>query len=210
MKKFNINHFLNFTESGDVLPLTIEQLLDNDVRNFYKPYYEAGKLEEYRSCCGYIYYLGNPDSPVMQEGLSEEDAVARAKHDYDLPADFKPSIAMERVLHKYRKSEMTILFEEAISLQRTCRTAIIVMDKYRDLLSKKVAKMDTLTDAEALLAVGAIVTMVQQIRKEATEFPKLIDALRDAKESIFNDSDDAQLRGGVSMLDSMDANFAVK
>jgi hypothetical protein len=146
----------------------------------------------------------------MQEGLSEEAAIARAKSDYDLPQDFKPSVAMERVLYKYRKSELTILFEEAISLQRTCRTAIIVMDKYRDLLSKKVAKMENLTDADALLAVGAIVTMVQQIRKEATEFPKLIDALREAKESIFNDSDDSQLRGGVSMLDSMDANFAVK
>jgi hypothetical protein len=84
------------------------------------------------------------------------------------------------------------------------------MDRYRDLLSKKVGQMTNLTDKESLEAVGAIVTMVQQIRKEAVEFPKLIDALQAAKEAIFNDTDDSTLRGGVSMLESMDAKNAPK
>jgi archaellum component FlaC len=52
--------------------------------------------------------------------------------------------------------------------------------------------------------------MMQQISKEVDEFPKRVEKLKAAKEAVFSDMEDTQLRGGVTMSESMNRNFAVK
>jgi hypothetical protein len=211
MKKFNLHHVLNFDSSGQVAPLTTEQLLDKDVRAFFVDYNNRNDLETYRKICGVIYYMGDPNSPPVQEGLNDDACLRRALHDFELPKDWLPTPLITNIIEKYRNSEYTILYTSAISLQRAVRTSITVADKYNELLTQKLMDINTnVSNKDSLEATSAIVGMLQQIRKEIVEFPTLVDKLKAAQEAIVNESEDITLRGGAVMSDSMNAKFAVK
>jgi|LQAB01.1.fsa_nt_gi hypothetical protein len=211
MKKFNLHHILNFDSSGQIAPLTTEQLLDKDVRAFFVDYNNRNDLETYKKICGAIYYMGDPNSPPVQEGLSEDACLKRAIHDFELPKDWIPTPLISNIIEKYRNSEYTILYTSAISLQRAVRTSITVADKYNELLTQKLIDIQTnVTNKDSLEATSAIVGMLQQIRKEIVEFPTLVDKLKAAQEAIINEAEDVTLRGGGIMSDSMNAKFAVK
>jgi hypothetical protein len=209
-KRFNINHLLSFDEAGNVKPLTTEQLLDADVREFYNKYYVDNKLESYARECGYIYYLADPNSPPRQEGLSDKECIARAKHEFHLPAMYQPSPLVQRIMERYRESEMTILNEAAVSLEQSVHSCILISNKYREILQAKMEQLDSSGTPETITMITAIVGIVQQINKEIKDFPKLVDTLKAAKEAIFAEAEDMELRGGILMTESMNANSAVK
>jgi hypothetical protein len=133
-KRFNVHHLISFDEAGNAKPLTAEQLLDNDVRAFYQAYYRAEDTSVYIKMCGVIYYLGDPNSPPMQEGLDERECLKRAIYDYELPPTYTPDAVMDKLIAKFRKSEFTILNEAALSLERSVHISMLVSDKYRELL----------------------------------------------------------------------------
>jgi hypothetical protein len=209
-KRFNINHLLSFDEAGNVKPLTTEQLLDNDVREFYQSYYLNDKLDQYRRECGLIFYMGDPNSPPMQEGLSDKECFERAKQEFKLPSMYKIPEHVQKLIDRYRKSEMTILHEAALSLEKSVHVCMVISDKYREVLQNKLHALSNSGDIETIAVIGQVAGLIQQLNKEVKDFPKLVEILKSAKEAIFADMEDTQLRGGVIMTESMNANQAVK
>ncbi|KAA6357423.1 MAG: hypothetical protein EZS28_047050, partial [Streblomastix strix] len=203
---------LHAANSGNVAPLTSEQLLDKDVRALYQDCAARNVLNtEYLSICCVIYYMGDPNSPPMQEGLNEDECLRRAKQNYELPDSWVPTPIITNIIAKFRDSEFTILNTAAISLQRAVNTSMTVADKYNDLLTRKLVSIQTNVDSkDSLEATSAIVSMLQQIRKEVVEFPSLVDKLKAAREAVLNEAEDVTLRGGGSMSESMNARFAIK
>lgn len=211
MKKFNLHHILNFDSNGNVADLTTEQLLDKDVRALFMDHKANNDMEGYKNICGVIYYMGDPNSPPSQEGLNEDDCLKRAIHDFELPPEWMPTPLISNIIAKFRKSEYTILHTAALSLQRAVNTSITIADKYNELLTRKLTSIQTNTDnKDSLDVTTVIVSMLQQIRKEITEFPNLVEKLKAAQEAIVNEAEDVTLRGGGAMSESMNAKFAVK
>lgn len=211
MKKFNLHHLLNFDSIGNVAPLTTEQLLDKDVRALYEDHVARKDMDTYTKICGVIYYMGDPNSPPAQEGLNEDETLRRAIHDFELPKTWLPTPLISNIIFKYHESEYTILYTSAMSLRRAVRTSIIVADKYNELLTLKLSEIQTnVSNKDSLDATVSIVNMLQQIRKEIVEFPKLVEQLKAAEEAIFNDANDVTLRGGGIMSESMNAKLATR
>ena len=76
--KIEIEKLISVDDTGMPKAPSITQLFDKDIRELYTRDETLDK-SVYIKEVGVIYYLGNPNSPVRQQGLSDEEAQARAE-----------------------------------------------------------------------------------------------------------------------------------
>ena len=71
--KLTIEKLITVDESGMPKAPSVRQLLDKDVLALYSRDNTPDK-RRYLGDCGVIYYLGDPKSPVRQQGLSDSES----------------------------------------------------------------------------------------------------------------------------------------
>ena len=101
-----IDKLLTIDDTGMPKAPTLRQLQDKDVLLLWQR--DASKdKHKYIAEVGVIYYLGDPNSPATQQGLSYEESLKMAIENYDLPKDYKPDSLVKKLIDKYYVRNIT-------------------------------------------------------------------------------------------------------
>lgn len=198
MSKLNIKNLLTFDIYGNVEPISIEQMLDKDVFELYSRDYSKDK-EKYKKECGVIYYLGDPASPVRQNGLSEKEALAEAIENFNLPKDYVPDELVSRLISRYNINAITpagVAIENIKkSLHRISHASIKIGEAIDKLMTGAIEPAD----------IATFIELSNKIGKISTELPNYVSALKVAQDNLRNESEELEARGGEIIQYSMDA-----
>ena len=198
MNTLNIKNLLTFDIYGNVEPITIEQILDKDVLELYSRDLSQDK-SKYKQECGVIYYLGDPNSPVRQNGLSEREALAEAIENFNLPKDYVPDPLVARLISRYNINAITpagVAIENIRkSLHRISHAAIKIGETIDKLMEEAIEPTD----------IATFIDLSNKLGKFSTELPDYVAALRVAQDNLRNESEELEARGGETIQYSMDA-----
>lgn len=198
MNSLHIKNLLTFDIYGNVEPITIEQILDKDVLELYSRDLSPDK-SKYKKECGVIYYLGDPNSPVRQNGLSEREALAEAIENFNLPKDYVPDPLVARLISRYNINAITpagVAIENIRkSLHRISHAAIKIGETIDKLMEGAVEPTD----------IATFIDLSNKLGKFSTELPDYVASLRVAQDNLRNESEELEARGGETIQYSMDA-----
>ena len=198
MNTLHIKNLLTFDIYGNVEPVTIEQILDKDVLELYSRDLSPDK-GKYKKECGVIYYLGDPNSPVRQNGLSEREALAEAIENFNLPKDYVPDPLVARLISRYNINAITpagVAIENIRkSLHRISHAAIKIGETIDKLMEGAIEPTD----------IATFIDLSNKLGKFSTELPDYVASLRVAQDNLRNESEELEARGGETIQYSMDA-----
>lgn len=176
----------------------IRQLQDKDILLLYTRDKTPGK-EKYIKEAGVIYYLGDPQSPAKQQGLSDREALKMAIDNYNLPKDYKPDILVDKLIKKYYYScigEAGVALE---ALQKSVHLISIAATKMNEALNNKLSGDLSNEDINDLL------DKINVVQKQIQSIPSLTMALKQAYENVRDEKEQQVGRGGTVITSSMDA-----
>ena len=198
MAKLNIKNLLSFDNYGNVIPVTLEQILDKDVLELYKRDLSKEK-NRFKQEAGVIYYLGDPTSPPRQNGLTDKESLDAAIENFNLEQGYVPDALVNRLISRYNANAITpagIAIENIRkSLHRVSHAAIKIGETVDKLLSSAIEASD----------VATFVDLRNKLGKLATELPNYVSSLKIAQDNLRNESEELEARGGESIYYSMDA-----
>lgn len=198
MSKLNIKNLLTFDIYGNVAPVSVEQILDKDVLELYGRDYSKDK-EKFIKECGVIYYLGDPSSPVRQNGLSEKECLEAAIENFNLPADYTPDSLVNRLISRYNINAITPAGVAIENIKRALHRASHSSIKIGETLDKLTAGAVEPSD------IVTFIDLANKLGKLATELPNYVAALKVAQDNLRNESEELEARGGEVIQQSMDA-----
>lgn len=199
MNSFDINKMLTIDNTGWPKPPDIRQIQDKDVMLLYTRDRSDGKMQ-YIKEAGVIYYLGDPQSPARQQGLSDREALKLAIDNYNLPKDYKPDVVVKRLIDKYYYScigEAGVALE---ALQKSIHLVSIAAVKINEYLNNKLS--GDLSNED----VGALLDRINTVTKQIQTIPSLTMALKQAQENVRDEKEQVIGRGGQEITSSMDAD----
>lgn len=199
MGKFDLNRMITVDDTGAPKAPNIEQLQDKDLLAIYMRDKSRDK-QVYMAEVGVMYYLGNPNSPPQQRGLSDQEALKEAIENYGLPKDFHPDSLLLRLIAKYKNE----CFGEAATtvniIQKGVHLSSLAISKINEYLNKKLSS--PINDED----IPSILVMIDSVNKRASEIPALVKALSTAYENLRNEEEETMARGNKTILSSMDAD----
>ena len=197
--KLTIEKLITVDESGMPKAPSVRQLLDKDVLALYSRDNTPDK-RRYLGDCGVIYYLGDPKSPVRQQGLSDSECLKEAIDNFNLDVNYKPDELVVKLIHKYYQQNITKAGVTIENLQRALHISDLACNKILDLLNTKM---------RGDIAEGDITTVlasIDSLTKRIEDMPKLSKALTQAYENLRDEEETQTARGGTVILSSMDAD----
>lgn len=198
MNKLNIKNLLSFDNYGNVEPVTLEQILDKDVLELYKRDYSKDK-EKYKKECGVIYYLGDPNSPPRQNGLTEKEALDAAIENFNLPSDYVPDILVKRLIDRYNINAITPAGTAIENIRKALHRVSYASIKIGETIDKM------LTNTIEPTEVATIIDLSNKLGKLSIELPNYVASLKIAQDNLRNESEEMEARGGEPISYSMDA-----
>lgn len=199
MSKLNIKNLLTFDIYGNVEPVSIGQILDKDVFELYSRDYSSDK-EKYKKECGVIYYLGDPNSPVRQNGLSEKEALAEAIENFNLPKDYVPDELVSRLINRYNINAITPAGVAIENIKKALHRVSHASIKIGEVIDKLMEGAIEPTD------VATFIELSNKLGKLSTELPNYVASLKVAQDNLRNESEELEARGGEVIQYTMDAN----
>lgn len=196
---FNIYKMLTIDESGMPAAPDVRQLLDKDLLQLYARDTTTNK-SNYVKECGVIYWLGDPNSPAGQQGLSETEALKDAIKNFDLPKDYLPDVVVKRLIDKYHIMNITEAGVALESLRKSIHLISLASVKINDILNKK------LTLAMEEDTITSVLALSNEVKNMVKSIPDLTKALATAYENLRSEEEEQMARGGKLVLSSMDAN----
>ena len=197
--KITIEKLITVDESGMPKAPSVRQLLDKDVLSLYSRDNTQDK-RRYIAECGVIYYLGDPKSPVRQQGLSDSECLKEAIENFNLDSNYKPDELVLRIIHKYYNQNITKAGVTIENLQKALHLTDLVCNKVLDVLNTK------LRSGIAEGDIPTLMTSIDGVTKRIEDIPKLSKALTQAYENLRDEEESQTARGGVTVLSSMDAD----
>ena len=197
--KITIEKLITVDESGMPKAPSVRQLLDKDVLSLYSRDNTPDK-RRYIAECGVIYYLGDPKSPVRQQGLSDSECLKEAIENFNLDSNYKPDELVLRIIHKYYNQNITKAGVTIENLQKALHLTDLVCNKVLDVLNTK------LRSGIAEGDIPTLMTSIDGVTKRIEDIPKLSKALTQAYENLRDEEESQTARGGVTVLSSMDAD----
>lgn len=197
--KITIEKLITVDESGMPKAPSVRQLLDKDVLSLYSRDNTPDK-RRYIAECGVIYYLGDPKSPVRQQGLSDSECLKEAIENFNLDSNYKPDELVLRIIHKYYNQNITKAGVTIENLQKALHLTDLVCNKVLDILNTK------LRSGIAEGDIPTLMTSIDGVTKRIEDIPKLSKALTQAYENLRDEEESQTARGGVTVLSSMDAD----
>lgn len=197
--KLDVELLLTIDETGMPKAPTLQQLLDKDVRLLFTRDKDKEK-SNYIKEVGVIYYLGDPNSPPRQQGLSDNECIKRAIENFDLPADYQPDLLVLKLIRRYHDQKITeagIILENIL---KAIHNANLAVNFLNEALNEKLGSGLSKEDAVE------VIDIMDRLAKKSVEIPNLVKGLNEAKENLLYEREQTTARGGQDVLSSMDAN----
>jgi len=198
MNTLHIKNLLTFDIYGNVEPITLEQILDKDILELYRRDYSQSK-DKYKAECGVIYYMGDPQSPPRQNGLTDKECLEAAIENFNLPKDYEPDVLVKRIIDRYNVNAMTpagVAIENIRkALHRVSHASIKIGETIDAMMSNALEPADVVT----------IIDLSNKLGKLSTELPNYVASLKVAQDNLRNEAEELEARGGESIYYSMDA-----
>lgn len=195
----NIENLLTIDNTGLPKPPSIRQIQDKDVLELFMRDTSRDK-RKYIAEAGYIYYMGDPKSPVHQQGLSEKEGHDLAIENYNLPKDYKPDNLVKRLIAKYWNSSIGEAGMALNALHKSIHLISIAAVKINEILNDKLSNAITNDD------VLPILNLMDSVAKKVSEIPILTSSLKTAQNNLRDEEEEIIGRGGQVITSSMDAD----
>lgn len=195
----NIENLLTIDNTGLPKPPSIRQIQDKDVLELFMRDTSRDK-RKYIAEAGYIYYMGDPKSPVHQQGLSEKEGHDLAIENYNLPKDYKPDNLVKRLIAKYWNSSIGEAGMALNALHKSIHLISIAAVKINEILNDKLSNAISNDD------VLPILNLMDSVAKKVSEIPILTASLKTAQNNLRDEEEEIIGRGGQVITSSMDAD----
>ena len=198
MKTVTIDSMLVVDDTGMPVPPTIRQLLDRDIRMLYTRDKSKDK-KQYIAECIIIYQLGDPKSPARQSGLSEREALTYAIEQAGLDNNYIPDQLVLKLIKRYYNENITEAGRVVENILQTIHNINLGISQINRFLNEKLASP---LDGDT---IGVILTLVDNVKKQAGDIPSILKKLEEAKQNLLYEQQTELSRGGNAVLSSMDA-----
>ena len=198
MKTITIDSMLVVDDTGMPVPPTIKQLLDRDIRMLYTRDKSKDK-KQYIAECIIIYQLGDPKSPARQSGLSEREALTYAIEQAGLDNNYIPDQLVLKLIKRYYNENITEAGRVVENILQTIHNINLGISQINRFLNDKLANP---LDGDT---IGVILTLVDNVKKQAGDIPSILKKLEEAKQNLLYEQQTELSRGGNAVLSSMDA-----
>lgn len=185
-------------DTGMPVPPTIKQLLDRDIRMLYTRDKSKDK-KQYIAECIIIYQLGDPKSPARQSGLSEREALTYAIEQAGLDNNYIPDQLVLKLIKRYYNENITEAGRVVENILQTIHNINLGISQINRFLNEKLASP---LDGDT---IGVILTLVDNVKKQAGDIPSILKKLEEAKQNLLYEQQTELSRGGNAVLSSMDA-----
>lgn len=179
----------------------IRQLMDKDIRTLYQQDKSKDKSQYIKDCI-VIYYMGDPKSPAKQSGLSDGEALKMAIEQAGLPANYIPNQLVRKIISRYYAANIGESGRVVENLLKTLHNVNIAIDAINMLLNEKLRDKANLTVEN----VSDIMGLINQVSAKASDLPKILKSLDEAKENLVYEKETETARGGMAVSSSMDAS----
>lgn len=197
--KINLDKIITVDNTGTPRIPNNLQLFDKDLLMMYNRDVSRNK-ERFLKELGVVYYLGDPNSPTGQQGLSKDEALKYAIDNFDLPKDYQLDNVIERVINKYYKQNITEAGVALDTLRKSIHLVSLAANRINEFLGKLLSDDMDLENIEKFLEYADMVS------KRVKEVPNLVKALETAYENIRTEKESTLARGGKEILSSMSAD----
>jgi len=196
--KLCIDTLITIDDNGMPQPPTTRQMIDKDVRMLYSRDKSKDK-KNYIAECIVIYYLGDPKSPARQSGLNEAESLKLAIEQAGLNKDYVPDALVIRLIQRYYDQNITEAGKVVENMMQTIHNINLYVSQANNLLNEKLNGTMTLEE------LNSISPLLDSFKKQASEIPKLLKSLEEAKQNLMYEKETEMSRGGVQVLSSMRA-----
>lgn len=179
----------------------VRQLMDKDIRTLYQQDKSKDKSRYIKECI-VIYYMGDPKSPAKQSGLSDGEALKMAIEQAGLPANYIPNQLVRRIISRYYAANIGESGRVVENLLKTLHNVNIAIDAINMLLNEKLRDKANLTVEN----VSDIMDLINKVSAKASDLPKILKSLDEAKENLMYEKETETARGGMAVSSSMDAS----
>lgn len=178
----------------------VRQLMDKDIRALYQQDKSKDKSQFIKDCI-VIYYMGDPKSPAKQSGLSDGEALKMAIEQAGLPANYIPNQLVRKIIGRYYAANIGEAGIVVENLLKTLHNVNIAIDAINMLLNEKLRDKANLT----IENISDIMNLINQVSAKASDLPKILKSLDEAKENLMYEKETETARGGTAVLSSMDS-----
>ena len=196
--KLCIDTLITIDDNGMPQPPTTRQMIDKDVRMLYSRDKSKDK-KNYIAECIVIYYLGDPKSPARQSGLNEAESLKLAIEQAGLNKDYVPDALVIRLIQRYYDQNITEAGKVVENMMQTIHNINLYVSQANNLLNEKLNGTITLEE------LNNISPLLDSFKKQASDIPKLLKSLEEAKQNLMYEKETEMSRGGVQVLSSMRA-----
>lgn len=196
----DLTKMLTIDNTGFPIAPDIKQLQDKDVLRLYTRDKSPNK-EQYIKEAGVIYYLGDPQSPAHQQGLSDKEALKMAIDNYNLPKNYSPDALVDKLIKKYYYSSIGEAGVALEALQKSIHLISLAAVRINEYLNNKLS--GDIGDED----VGQLLDKINTVTKQIQTIPSLTTALKQAYENVRDEKEEQVGRGGVVITSSMDAEL---
>lgn len=179
----------------------VRQLMDKDIRTLYQQDKSKDKSQYIKDCI-VIYYMGDPKSPAKQSGLSDGEALKMAIEQAGLPANYIPNQLVRKIISRYYATNIGEAGRVVDNLLKTLHNVNIAIDAINMLLNEKLRDKANLTVEN----ISDIMDLINQVSDKASDLPKILKSLDEAKENLMYEKETETARGGMAVSSSMDAS----
>lgn len=197
-KSLIIDSLLEIDDTGMPKAPGLRQLLDRDIRELYQRDKTQDKSKYIQECI-VIYYLGDPKSPAKQAGLSDPEALVLAIQQAGLKEDYLPDELVVRLIQRYYNENITEAGRTLENLQQIVHNMNLAVSAINNLLNEKLNTGLNIDNASQVMG------MMDSITDKASQLPKLIKSLEEAKQNLIEEKNTEIARGGGQVLSSMKA-----
>ena len=195
-----IDKMLVIDDTGMPVAPTIRQLMDKDIKQLYTRDKSKDKSGYVKDCI-VIYYLGDPKSPAKQSGLSDAEALKMAIEQAGLPANYIPSALVLKIIKRYYAQNIGEAGRVVENLLKTLHNVNIAVESINSLLNETLRDRANLT----IENVSTLLDLVDKVTAKASEIPKTLKSLNEAKENLMYEKESEKARGGGAITSSMNA-----
>ena len=179
----------------------VRQLMDKDIRALYQQDKSKDKSQFIKDCI-VIYYMGDPKSPAKQSGLSDGEALKMAIEQAGLPANYIPNQLVRKIISRYYAANIGEACRVVENLLKTLHNVNIAIDAINMLLNEKLRDKANLT----IENINDIMNLINQVSAKASDLPKILKSLDEARENLMYEKETETARGGTAVSSSMDAS----
>lgn len=199
--KLLIDRMIEIDDSGMPKAPTIRQLMDKDIRELYQRDKSPDKSNYIKECI-VIYYLGDPKSPAKQSGLSDKESLQMAIEQAGLSPKYIPDTLVLKLVKRYYAQNIGEAGRVVENIMKTIHNVNIAIDSINMVLNEKLQDRANLN----VETIGELIKLIDNVTSKATELPKTLKALNDAKETLMYEKEAETARGGGAVTSSMDAS----